>query len=162
MRDMICVLGVFLLFLPNVILAQDKPTPEEAKKVIDYYYRGKGKGVVLVDHKLCQEIYEDGVEKYECRQEVADREIRKGQELYLWMRFLVPAGDKAEILLQFRRKDKVRKVLPLVLPGSLRYRTWKKIPTDKTGNWEITFVQEMEDGDFNLGSLQYSVVGAKQ
>ncbi len=162
MRERICVLGVFLLFLPNVILAQDKPTPEEAKKVIDYYYRGKGKGVVLVDHKLCQEIYEEGVEKYECRREIAQTEIRKGQELYLWMRFLVPAGDKAEILLQFRRKDKVRKVLTLVLPGSLRYRTWKKIPTDKTGNWEVTFVQEMEDGDFNLGSLQYSVVGAKQ
>ncbi|NIS72180.1 MAG: hypothetical protein GTO12_25615 [Proteobacteria bacterium] len=162
MREMICVFGVFLLFLPNVILAQDKPTPEEAKKVIDYYYGGKGKGVVLVDHKLCQEIYEAGVEKYECRREIADREIRKGQELYLWMRFLVPAGDKAEILLQFRRKDKVRKVLPIVLPGSLRYRTWKKIPTDKTGTWEVTFVQEMEDRDFNLGSLQYSVVGAKQ
>ena len=155
-------LGFLLICLPTLVFAQDRPTPNEARRVIDYYYNGKGKGAILMDYKLCQEIPEKGPEKYECKREISDWKIKQGQEVFLWMNFLVPAGDKAEILLQFRRKDKVRKVVPISLSGSPRYRTWKKIPTDKIGNWKVSIVQEMEDRDLNLGEFEFSVVEAKQ
>jgi len=157
-----CILGFLLICLPALAFAQDRPTPKEARKVIDYYYHGRGKGAILMDYKLCQEILEKGPEKYECKREITDGKIQKGQEVFLWLNFLVPAGDKAEILLQFKRKDKVRKVLPISPPGSPRYRTWKKIPTDKTGNWKVSIVQEMEDRDLNLGELEFSVVEVKK
>ena len=158
----ICLLGLLLICLPTLIFAQDKPTPKEARKVIDYYYNGKGKSAILMDYRLCIEIPEKGAEKYECKREITDGKIKKGQEVFLWMNFLVPAGDKAEILLQFKRKDRVRKVLPVSLSGSPRYRTWKKIPTDKTGNWKVSIIQEMDDEDLELGELEFSVLEAKQ
>ncbi len=115
-----------------------------------------------MERKLCQEIPEKGAEKYECKGEITDRRVKKGQKVFLWMNFLVPAGDQAEILLQFQRKDRVRRVLPVSLSGSPRYRTWKKIPTDKTGNWKVSFVQEMEDADLNLGEFEFSVFEGKE
>jgi ABC-type Fe3+ transport system substrate-binding protein len=36
----------FLLWLPASILAQEKPAAAEAKKVVDYYYQGKGQGAI--------------------------------------------------------------------------------------------------------------------
>ena len=158
----ICILGFLLICLPAPIFAQDKPTPEETRKVIDYYYNGKGKGAILMDYKLCQEIHEEGTKKHECKSAITDGKVRKGEEVLLWMSFLVPAGDRVEILLQLKRKNKVRRVVPISLPGSPRYRTWKKIPTDKTGNWKVSFVQELEDVDLNLGELEFSVVEAKK
>jgi hypothetical protein len=115
-----------------------------------------------MDYKLCKSIHEKGPNQYDCKLQITDGKVKKRQEVFLWMNFLVPAGDKAEILLQFKRKNKVRKALPIVLSGSPRYRTWKKIPTDKTGNWKVSFVQEMEDVDLNLGELEYSVVEGSQ
>jgi hypothetical protein len=157
-----CLVGFLLICLPALILAQDRPAPKEARKVIDYYYNGKGKGAILMDFKLCEEIPEKGEGKYECKREITGGKIRKGQEVFLWMSFLVPAGDKAEILLQFKRKEKVRKVLPISLSGSPRYRTWKKVPTDKTGDWKVSVVQEMEERDLDLGELEFSVVEAER
>jgi hypothetical protein len=148
----------FLIFcLPAFIFAQERPAPEEAQKVVDYYNQGKGSGAILMAHKLCQEVYEEGQGKYECKTEVTDAKIGKGQEIYLWMSFLVPAGDKADLFIQFKRKNNVRHVLKLELPSAVRYRTWKKIPADKIGDWELSIIQELEDGDLNLGALSYSV-----
>ncbi len=158
----ICILALLLVFLPALIFAQDKPTPKEAKRVIDYYYNGKGRGAILMERKLCQEIPEKGAEKYECKGEITDRRVKKGQKVFLWMNFLVPAGDQAEILLQFKRKDRVRRVLPVSLSGAPRYRTWKEIPTDRTGNWKVSFVQETEDADLNLGEFEFSVFEGKE
>jgi hypothetical protein len=69
--------------------------------------------------------------------------------------------DRVEILLQFKRQNKIRKVLPLPLPGSPRYRTWREIPTDKTGNWTVSIIEEMEGRDLYLGELEFSVVEVK-
>ena len=33
-----------------------QPTPEEVKKVVDFYYQGQGKGPVLVESVLCKKI----------------------------------------------------------------------------------------------------------
>lgn len=153
----------FLLFcLPCLLLAQEKPTPAEAQKVIDYYYQGKGRGAVLVAHRLCSQIYEDGPYKYECQEVVTGGQIEQGREVFLWMNYLVPTGDQPDIIIHFKRNNKVRSVSNLELPGALRYRTWKKIPTEKPGDWEVSIIQELPDTDIKMGTLQYSVVEAGQ
>jgi hypothetical protein len=156
------LLVCLLLWLPFSIWAQEKPTSMEAKKVVDYYYQGKGQGAILMAHKLCAQTYEEGPLKYECKEEITGGQIQKDREVFLWMNYLVPAGDKTEIIIQFKRNNKVRSVADFELPGALRYRIWKKIPTDKIGDWQVDIIQEMEDTDLNLGDLQYSVTEANQ
>jgi hypothetical protein len=156
------LLVCLLVCLPAIILAQDKPTPAETQKVIQYYYQGKGQGVILMAHKLCAQIYEEGPLKFECQEEITGGQIQKGQEIFLWMNYLVPAGDKADIIIHYKRNNNVRSVSNFELPGALRYRIWKKIPSDKAGDWQVGILQELEDADLNLGGLQYSVTEANQ
>ena len=132
-----------LLWLPSIILAQEKPTAVEAKKVVDYFYQ-------------------EGSLKYECQEEITGGQIQKDREVFLWMSYLVPTGDKADIIIHYKRNNKVRSVSNFELPGSLRYRIWKKIPTDKIGDWQVAIIQEMDDADLNLGDLQYSVTESNQ
>jgi hypothetical protein len=139
-------------------LAQDKPTSEEARKVIDYYFHGKGKGVVPMEYKFCREVSQKGENKNECVAEIAANSVKKGQEAYLWMNFLVPAGEEAKILLQYSRNDMVRDTSNVSLGGATRYRTWKRIPTSTPGDWKVRLVQEMSNADLEIGQLQYSVV----
>jgi len=156
------LLVCLLVWLPAIILAQDKPTPAETQKVIQYYYQGKGQGVILMAHKLCAQIYEEGPLKFECQEEITGGEIQKGREVFLWMNYIIPAGDQADIIIHYKRNNNVRSVSNFELPGALRYRIWKKIPTDKTGDWQIGIIQELQDADLNLGELQYSVTEAGQ
>ena len=151
------LLVCLLLWLPASILAQDKPAAAEAKKVVDYYYQGKGQGAILVAHKLCAQVYEEGPLKYECREEITGGQIQKDREVYLWMNYLVPTGDTADIIIQYKKNNKVSSVSDFELPGSLRYRIWKKIPTDKIGDWQVDIIQELQDSDLNLGNLQYTI-----
>jgi hypothetical protein len=151
------LLVCLLLWLPASILAQEKPAAAEAKKVVDYYYQGKGQGAILVAHKLCAQIYEEGPMKYECQEEITGGQIQKDREVFLWMNYLVPTGDTADIIIQYKRNNMVRSVSGFELPASLRYRIWKKIPTDKIGDWQVDIIQELQDSDLNLGNLQYKV-----
>ena len=114
------LLVCLLLWLPASILAQEKPSAAEAKKVIDYFYQGKGQGAILMAHKLCTKIYEEGPLKYECQEEITGGQIKKDREVYLWMNYLVPTGDKANIIIQYKRNNMVRSVSDFELPGSLR------------------------------------------
>ena len=156
------LLAFLLLCLPVIILAQEKPTPAEAQKVIQYYYQGIGQGAVLMAHKLCAQIYEEGPLKFECQEEITGEQIQKGQEVFLWMNYLVPAGDKTDMIIHYKRNNKVRSVSNFELPGALRYRIWKKIPTDKIGDWQISIMQELPDADLSLGEMQYSVTEGSQ
>jgi len=156
------LLVCLLLWLPSIIWAQEKPTAVEAKKVVDYFYQGKGQGAILMAHKLCAQIYEEGPLKFECQEEITGGQIQKDREVFLWMNYSVPTGDKADIIIHFKRNNKVRSVSNFELPGALRYRIWKKIPTDKIGDWQVDIIQEMENADLNLGDLKYSVTEATQ
>ena len=156
------LLAGLLLCLPAIILAQEKPTPAEAQKVIQYYYQGIGQGAVLMAHKLCAQIYEEGPLKFECQEEITGEQIQKDQEVFLWMNYLVPTGDKTDMIIHYKRNNKVRSVSNFELPGALRYRIWKKIPTDKIGDWQISIMQELPDADLSLGELQYTVKEATQ
>lgn len=144
-------------------MAQDKPTAGEARKVIDYYYHGKGQGAVLMDLQTCEGVgLEAGPQKNECLKNIDPGQIQIGQELQVWMNFLVPVDDTAEIIVSFSRKDKVRHTANVKLTGATRFRTWKRIPTDKAGLWTLTIIQELEDRDLELGRLQYKVSEATQ
>ena len=165
MRGKMMKIGLLVclsLWLPSIVLALEKPTPAETQKVIQYYYQGKGQGVILMAHKLCAKIYEEGPLKFECQEEITGGQIQKGREVFLWMNYLIPAGDQTDIIIHYKRNNNVRSVSNFELPGALRYRIWKKIPTDKTGDWQIGIIQELQDSDLNLGELQYSVTEASQ
>lgn len=162
MRSSIGALLVALICTPMLTMAQDKPTPQEARKVIDYYFNGKGQGVVPMEYKLCKEVALEGDMKNECVKEIADEKIAKGEEVYLWMNFLVPAGEESKILVQYSRNNQVRDTSNLKLGGATRYRTWKKIPTDTAGSWKVKMLQEMDSSDVNIGQLEFSVIEASQ
>ena len=162
MKRIICALAVTSLFGPLTAMAQEKPTPAEARKVISYYFNGKGQGVIPMEYKFCKEISQKGEMKNECVADISDKAIAKGEEAYLWMSFLVPAGEKPRILLQYSRKNKVRNTSTITLGGATRFRTWKKIPTNTTGDWNITVVQEMDNADVDIGHLKFSVVDSSQ
>ena len=158
MKKFVYALTVSLAASTGCAVAQEKPTSEEARKVVNYYFNGKGKGVVPMEYKFCQEVSLKGENKNECVAEITANSIKKGQEAYIWMNFLVPAGEQAKLLLQYSRNDMVRDTGNLTLGGATRYRTWKRIPTSKAGEWKVKLIQEMEASDMEVGQLQYSVV----
>ncbi len=158
----ILMLAMGVLLVANLATAQDKPTSEETRKVINYYYHGKGGGTVLMDHYLCQEIGQEGPDKNECLNKLNPSQIQKEQEAYLWMNFLVPMDASADIIVSFSRKGKVRRTASVKLSGATRFRTWKRIPTNKAGQWSVVIIQEMEDKDMEVGSLQYTIAEPSQ
>ncbi len=162
MKKIMYVLAVTSLCGSMAAMAQEKPSPEEARKVINYYFNGKGQGVIPMEYKLCKEISKVGDAKNECVAEISNKTVAKGEEVYLWMNFLVPAGEKSKILLQYSRKGKVRNTSNISLGGATRFRTWKKIPTATAGNWKVTMVQELENSDMDIGHLEFFVIDVAQ
>jgi len=153
----LCIIVIFVIGLPLIAWAADRPAPQQARDVVDYYFNGKGQGAVLMDYRICAEVAPEGEDKNECRRSSDAMAIPLGEEVSLWMSFLVPADDQASILVSFSRNERVRKTADVSLKGAIRYRTWKTIPTDKPGKWTVTIVQEMPDQDMVLGTLEYTV-----
>ncbi len=158
----VLVLLMGTLLLTGIAVAQDRPSAEEARKVIDYYYNGQGQGVVLMDYLLCQEISTEGPDKNDCKSDLNPGQLTVGQEAYLWMNYIVPVQDKAELIILFSRKGKVRKSTSVTLSGATRFRTWKKVPTNKPGQYTVSIIQELDDRDLDLGSFQYNVAESMQ
>lgn len=156
----ITILILGLLLAAQASFAQDRPTSAEALKVIDYYYNGKGQGAVLMDSFLCQQVGKEGALKNECLNKAAGQ-VPVGQEVYLWMNYLVPVGDHADIIINFIRQGKVRHTARVKLAGAMRYRIWKKAPTDKAGQWNVSIIQELENKDLEIGTLKYTVGQSK-
>lgn len=157
MNKIMSAFAAILLCQPALALAHDKPTPEEAQKVINYYFHGKGQGVVPMEYKFCRQVALKGENKNECVSEISAKALKKGQEAYLWMNFLVPAGEQAKLLLQYSRNNMVRDTSNFSLGGATRYRVWKRVPTTTAGDWKVKLVQEMEQADVEVGQLEYSV-----
>lgn len=162
MKKFIYALAVSLIAMPGFILAQDKPTPAEAKKVVDYYFNGKGQGVVPIEYKFCKEVALKGENQNECVSEIPGKTVKQGDEAYLWMNFVVPTGEEPKILLQYFRDNMVRDTDNVSLRGAVRYRTWMRIPTTTMGDWKVRLFQEMADTDLAIGEIEYSVSGAGQ
>ncbi len=83
------LVGLLFAALPISVMAQEVPTPDEVKKVLDFYYNGQASGLVLYDSKFCQDIHREGDEKNECAGEITDTPITKGAPVYLWMAYAV-------------------------------------------------------------------------
>lgn len=156
----ITVLLIGLLLAAHAAVAQDRPTAAETLKVIDYYYNGKGQGAVLMDRYLCRKVGKEGALKNQCLDKAAGQ-VPVGQEVFLWMNYLVPVGDHADIIINFSRQGKVRHTARAKLAGATRYRIWKKAPTDKAGQWSVSIIQELENKDLEIGTLQYGVGQSK-
>lgn len=162
MKKFIYTLAVSLIAMPWFTMAQDKPTSAEAKKVVDYYFDGKGQGVLPMEYKFCKEVAMKGESRNECVSEIPGNNLKQGEVAYLWMNFVVPSGEEPKILLQYFRDDMVRDTDNVSLNGAVRYRTWKRIPTTTTGDWKVMLFQEMANTDLAIGELEYSVSGAGQ
>ena len=157
MKKLWLIIVVALIGLPVAAGAADRPTSQQALAVVDYYFNGKGQGALLMEYTLCSEVAPEGDDKNECRRPSDPAVIPLGEEVLLWMNFLVPADDQASVLLSFARNGRVRKTADLNLKGAVRYRTWKSIPTDKPGRWTVTIIQELPDQDMELVSFDYTV-----
>lgn len=151
------IMAVIITLIPVLVIAAEKPSPKETKKVMDYYNTGKGGGAVMVDYTLCQEMGKEEESKNDCIRSISGNDIKAGEEVYLWMNFMIPLDDTANIYLSYTRDNRIRNTQEIKLNSAFRYRTWKKIITDKAGQWTIQIFQELEDKDIDLGSITYSV-----
>lgn len=150
-------LYVLLTCLPLSISALERPNALEVKKVIDYYKKGKGQGVVLVESMLCEDVYRSGPKKHEAKNVLSSTSFKKGEKVFLWMNFMVPEKVRANIHFEYKRKGKVRKADDLTISTATRYRSWRRLPTSKAGTWEVSISQELEDTDIELSKITYTV-----
>lgn len=135
-----------------------KPSSDEMKKVLDYYYNGEGQGAVLVEYKFCEDVLREGPNKNECSAELAASPA-KDQPVFLWMAYSLPKNESdRDILIQMNHNGITREVQSVQINGSLRYRTWKRIVFKKSGKWELKITQDGDNGDMDvLADLQVEV-----
>ncbi len=137
---------IFTIALLVPALSQAKPTPDQVKSVIDFYFNGQDQGVLLADVKLCDEIYAEGDQKNECMEIRNTTSLKKGEETNLWMMFMVPSDvDPQNIMVQFNYGGVTMSVRKTAISSSLRYRTWKKIKLDRTGEWDVKILHDKGD-----------------
>ncbi len=135
--SMLCALPLFGARTGN---AQSKPGPEAAKSVIDFYFNGQGKGVVLADIKVCKDIVDT-----ECTETVDHSLLKIGEQYKIWMAYLVPEGEDLNSLsIQFSKDGEVQYARELSVKGSLRYRTWRTFNPGTTGIWEVKVMDNRE------------------
>lgn len=152
------VLGLMLGLAPVAALAADKPSPEEAKKVLDFYYHGKGMGAVLMETKVCRDIQREGDDKSECAGDITGQNVKKGDSAYIWMNFMAPNGDEAQkMIVQFEFNGVARSVKEVSVPGQLRARNWLKFTFDKVGTWKVKIVHDTGSSTDLLGTRDVTV-----
>lgn len=139
--------------------AVEVPTSAEAKKVLDFYYHGQGQGVVLIDSQWCAEIDKEGDNKNNCADEISPAAIQVEQEINLWMAFLVPSDDPEQnIIIQFEHQGVARMVKNATVSGSIRYRTWRKVSFNKTGEWTVKIIHDKGDDVVVLSTQTVTVI----
>ena len=148
---------MLIAFLPMLASALERPNALEVKKVIDFYKKGQGKGVILVETVLCKGVHRKGRNAKDPTDIVTTTSFKKGETVLLWMNFLVPERDRASIHFEYIRRNKVRKAEDVEIAGATRYRFWKRLPTAKAGTWEIVISQELNDKDIELSKITYTV-----
>jgi len=153
------IVPVLMAALTTASFAVDKPSGEEVKRVMDYYKNGQGLGAVLVDTKITSGVHSKGENKNEAIDEIVATEIQLNDKAFVWMNFLVPTQDKANLFFEFKRKGKARRAEEMSINGTTRYRTWKKLPTNKLGEWEVIITQELsDDNEIQLAKINYTVI----
>lgn len=154
----VVLLSLLLCLTPVVAFADAKPAAEEVKRVLDYYYHGKGLGPVLLETKVCREIQREGDEKGECAGDISTQAIKKGEAIYLWMAYMAPLGDEPQnIIVQFENGGVTRIVKNVQITGQLRYRTWLKVTLDKVGAWKAKVAHDTGSTAVALGGRDMNV-----
>lgn len=168
----VIILGLMLSLLPVLAQGRNKPGPEEAKlaqanakpapeevrRVLRYYMHGKDLGPVLIEAKLCRNIIADGEDKNECGGDLTAQPIAKGEQVYLWMAYMVPEGEEPQnIVVYFEKGGLARKVETLQVSSQLRNRTWLKTSFDASGPWKLRVVRDTGSGGDDLGTVEITV-----
>ncbi|HEY6095011.1 MAG TPA: hypothetical protein VIU93_08670 [Gallionellaceae bacterium] len=135
-----------------------KPAPDEVRRVLNYYFHGKGQGPVLMEAKLCRDIKRDGEDKNECAGDVPLQALKKGESVYLWMAYMVPSGEETQnIVVLFEKGGVTRMVESLQVSSQLRNRSWLKMSLDKPGPWKLRVVRDTGAGSEALGTIDVAV-----
>lgn len=135
-----------------------KPAPDEVRRVLHYYFHGKGMGPVLMEAKLCRDIKRDGEDKNECAGDIPLQSLKKGESVYLWMAYMVPSGDDTQnIVVLFEKGGVTRMVENLQVSSQLRNRSWLKMSLDKPGPWKLRVVRDTGAGSEALGTIDVAV-----
>ncbi len=151
-------INIFLLVSSLVIncfflcAQSSKPKPEDIKSTWDFFYKGQGKGPILVDSKLCLEIAADGPEKYNCETELKTGTAKIGTKINVWSSFMLPQGDETTINVKYILNDVVVNTREAKIRGEgWRIRYWFNYEVASAGNWKITLnVGETVLSTFNL------------
>ncbi len=158
-RKIIYVLSIVAI-APAAVWAEGSIDTAKVREVLNYYHQGDT--ATLVEYKFCSGIVKEGENKNECEGEIDGSSIAAGSKAYLWMNFMIPGDDteKANILVQYKYKGLTMDTNTLTMPQSIRYRTWRIVPTRKSGDWEVSVQQENESGFTAVETLSYKVVDA--
>jgi hypothetical protein len=140
-----------------------KPSPEEAERIIDYYFGGKDDGPLLVSAKVCADIHREGELKNECTREFIDNRVPMGEPFYLWMKYVVPVDSPpTNLLVQLNFQGITLQTLDVTVAPSIRYRTWKRVVLEKPGTWEVKMLHDRGDRLEVLGENVINVVDSAE
>lgn len=134
--------------------AQDVPSPQEARRFLDFYYNGQDRGVVLAEVRVCTDVPRDGDQAYECVGEVAPNAVQTDQSYFLRMVFVVPQGiEDVPIAVQYTHQGTTRDTDEVTVSGSIRYRTWTVFTLREAGPWQIQIARITDAGTEGLRTL---------
>lgn len=124
----------------------EKPSPDAVKAFWNFYFNGKGQGLVLGDAKLCLEVAKEGPNKSDCSKEVPAEGVKPGTMINVWQAYLVPSGDTIEdISIQLKLGDQIRETKDVKANGgSIRYRSWNAFRIPKAGKWTLSIMRGSE------------------
>ncbi len=163
---------IFFLAISLSAYSQSVPSAEETLRVLDFYYNGKGEGIVLSDSKFCRDIHKSGASKYDCKNEVIEfgpltedgsppeifHKANTNETIYIWMAYLVPVGAEEKVFLRFNLEGETKRTSGVLsVKGSIRYRTWTNFTPRETGEWEIEIFHKQDSGPELLTSMNLTV-----
>ncbi|MGC4115444.1 MAG: hypothetical protein QM765_12740 [Myxococcales bacterium] len=154
-RVLLSALVAAVFVVPAVVRADPPaPSPEEIKKVVDYYNNGKDAGPVLAEFKPCITVdtKKGSPTANDCTEPVSGK-VKKGTPVFAWMNFLVPKDGKYEDLaVQWSVDGVVRTTQDLSLKiAGTAIRTYYSSTINKPGKWEIKVLQ----GTKELGKASF-------
>lgn len=140
---------------PTAASAVEAPTGAEADRTVEYYY-SDAQDPVLMDFRVCTDVQDEGDGKHDCTSTVDTAALTEGEEVVLWMKFLVPREATPKILMQVDHKGVTRDTFERTLSGAIRYRTWNRVKLTRDGTWKVRVFHETEDDVRELysGSLE--------
>ncbi len=156
-RKLLSLAVAAVLVAPFAARAQSAdPTPEEIRKVNEYFQNGKDKGPILAEVKACMAIdtKKDSPTIWDCSEEATGK-VKKNAVVNAWMNWLVPKDGKYDdVMIQYLHEGTVRTTLDLTLSTpSTRARLYKAATANKSGKWEIKVLR----GGKELGSAKFEV-----